>query len=172
MTASPNSQHDDQWRKVFESSEAGLRNFLAAKLPQQADVDDCLQTVLVAMLENTKEVPESARKAWLFRVASNEAALYWRKQKTTQRVLETHAQHQVDSKADADSVEVETRETVHQIEAAIGDLPKAAQVIIRMRLNENRTFQQIADELKLPLGTVLTRMRRAMERLRSQFEEE
>ena len=45
----------DRWRNVFDEAEVGLRRFLAAKLPQAADVDDCLQSVLMAMKKNNKE---------------------------------------------------------------------------------------------------------------------
>ncbi|MBT4866073.1 MAG: RNA polymerase subunit sigma-24, partial [Planctomycetaceae bacterium] len=39
-----------------------------------------------------------------------------------------------------------------------------------MRIYDEKTFQVIADELNLPLGTVLTRMRLALKKLAACFE--
>ncbi len=164
----------DLWREVFAESERGLRRFLAGRLPQSADVEDCLQAVSVAMLKNETPIPAQARRAWLYRVAANEAAKWWRKKSTTDRVMERHADtmYQVHSaKTESASLpEIETLETVQQIRRAIDKLPEETQRIIRMRLSDGLTFQQIADQTGLPLGTVLTRMRRAMQRIRSEFD--
>ena len=40
------------------------------------------------------------------------------------------------------------------------------QTVTRMRIVEQKKFTEIAHELQLPLGTVLTRMRLALEKLR------
>lgn len=160
----------DFWRKIFDESEPGLRNFLAGKLPQAADVDDCLQSVSVAMLKNETEIPHAARRAWLYRVAANEAARWWRHKAVTDRVLEKHAgtAYSVDTSA---PTTIETEETLRLINQAIENLSDNARQVVRMRLRDGMTFQAIADQLQLPLGTVLTRMRRAMRRLRLELDE-
>ena len=55
----------ESWRELLNEIEPGLRRFLGGKLPQAADVDDCIQSVSVAMLKNKTEIPRSARRAWL-----------------------------------------------------------------------------------------------------------
>ncbi|WP_182869262.1 RNA polymerase sigma factor [Rhodopirellula sp. JC639] len=159
----------DLWRRVFDDAEMGLRRFLSGKLPQTADVDDCLQTVFVAMLKNDAPIPPAARRAWLYRVAANEAARWWRNKSTTDRVLEKHARStfQIDTESPTN---LETEETLQRVEQAIATLPENAQQVIRLRLGEGLTFQAIADRLDQPLGTVLTRMRRAMQQLRTQLD--
>ncbi|MEO1524349.1 MAG: sigma-70 family RNA polymerase sigma factor [Planctomycetota bacterium] len=171
-TQPPTEGIEVQWRELIEEVRPGLRSFLTAKLPQAADVEDCLQTVILAALESRPQIPESARRAWLFRVASNEAALYWRKKKTTDRVLEKHGQYHVTADERTAANTFETKETADRIQRAISELSPDVQRIVRMRIQENLTFQQIADQLGTPLGTVLTRMRRAMERLRNQFKDQ
>jgi RNA polymerase sigma-70 factor (ECF subfamily) len=39
-----------------------------------------------------------------------------------------------------------------------------------MRVYEEKTFAQISDELKIPLGTALGRMRAAMEKMRARLD--
>lgn len=159
------------WQEVFDSVRPGLRNFLISKLPQPADADDCLQAVSLAMLQNKTEIPPAARRAWLFRVASNEAALWWRKKMANDRVLEKQASYTTSDQSDPTSQDIEKKEAAGQALDAIGNLPESSQVIVTMRIQQNKTFQMIADELQLPLGTVLTRMRRAMEKLRQELDD-
>lgn len=169
----PDGQGGDDpaiWREVFEQSETGLRRFLAGKLPQSADVEDCIQSVLVAMLRNKTKIPPAVRRAWLYRVAANEAARWWRQKSSTDRVLEKHAETAYTVET-AGPARIETEETLERIERAIDNLGENPRRIVNMRLRDTMTFQQIADELDLPLGTVLTRMRRAMQKLRSELDD-
>lgn len=157
------------WWSVFNDVETGLRKFLAAKLPQAADVEDCLQSVSIAMLKNQTEIPQAARRAWLYRVAANEAAKWWRSRSAADRVLERHAEtaYRVETEV---GTEIETEETLGRVNRSIENLSENARHVVKLRLGDGKTFQTIADELQLPLGTVLTRMRRAMLQLRRELE--
>lgn len=165
-----NPSQFDEWQDVFDSVRPGLRNFLISKLPQPADADDCLQAVSLAMLQNKTKIPPAARRAWLFRVASNEAALWWRKKKSNDRVLEKQASYTTSPQAEPEPQGIEIREAANKVLDALGNLPESSQIIVKMRIQQNKTFQTIADELQLPLGTVLTRMRRAMEKIRRELD--
>jgi RNA polymerase sigma-70 factor (ECF subfamily) len=177
----PNLPDDDQqasdWQEVYRACEAGLRAFLRGRLSQQVDVEDCLQAVCVKMLQSGQNVAPAARRAWLFRVAANEAASLWRRKATTDRVLERQAEHrqaeQTGAETEHDAADrVILNETTTQLRQAVQRLPESWQQVVRLRMNENLTFQQIADQLGIPLGTALTQMRRALERLRSEIESE
>jgi RNA polymerase sigma-70 factor (ECF subfamily) len=61
-------------------------------------------------------------------------------------------------------------ETTLQVEHALRKLPPAWQEVVRLRIHQNLTFQEIADRLGIPLGTALTRMRRALERLKAEID--
>ena len=112
----------DDWQDVFSSCEAGLRAFLGARL-RPHDVDDCLQVVCMKMLQNGDGVAVAARRAWLFRVAANEAAALWRRKATTDRVLEKQAESVSDA-TDEDAAErAILTETGEQIRLAIKKLP-------------------------------------------------
>ena len=78
----------NDWQQLFEQTKAGLRAFLKNRLAQESDIDDCLQTVYVKIIESGLDVAPAARRAWLFRVAANESARYWRSQSSTERMLE------------------------------------------------------------------------------------
>tara|TARA_R110002049_G_scaffold2750_10_gene22418 strand:+ start:53357 stop:53935 length:579 start_codon:yes stop_codon:yes gene_type:complete len=171
-----NAEHD--WRAVYELCQGGLRAFLRGRLNQEADVDDCLQMVFVKMTQQARrddsDVEPVARRAWLFRVASNEAALIWRNKATSNRVIENKGrQSATDDDILPDTTDkVILTETTVKLRQAIEKLPDHYREVVQMRIDQDKTFQTIADELSIPLGTALTRMRRALEKLRQEFEPE
>lgn len=153
-------------------TEPALRAFLRSRLAQGADVDDCLQSVHLAVLQHGHDVAPTARRAWLFRVAANQAARHWRDRATTDRVLEKQASYTTDTQHEDPTEKLTQGESAQQIIRAIEQLPEKWQLVVRMRLEDEKSFQTIADELEIPLGTALTRMRRALERIRKTIETE
>ena len=159
-----------QWREVYAACEAGLRSFLRGRLAQEVDVEDCLQAVVVKMIQQankTASVAPAARRAWLFRVAANEAAGLWRKRASTDRMMSRHGAEDAGHDDVVDHLiraEISTR-----VRRAVKELPEPMRDVVRLRIEENLTFQQIATKLKIPIGTALTRMRRALERLKIEF---
>jgi RNA polymerase sigma-70 factor (ECF subfamily) len=53
------------------------------------------------------------------------------------------------------------------VRAVLGQLPPDQQVVLRMAYYDDKSQSEIAAELKLPLGTVKSRMRLALARLRA-----
>ena len=61
-------------------------------------------------------------------------------------------------------------ETVVEVRSAMARLPAEQQQVVRMRIYEEKTFAAIAEEIGAPLGTVLTRMRLALQKLHREFD--
>lgn len=133
---------------------------------------EVVQTTFGKALESAGRIPPEARKAWLYRVAYHEAMLLRRRQGVAERVqkklLERQAAATVSTTPDDDLVRWEE---VRQVREALLQLPEPQQVVVRKRIYEGKTFSQIAAELGLPLGTVLTRMRLALGRLERVLQE-
>lgn len=149
---------------LFEQYSDELLRFLVGVLRDHQLANDALQTAFAKLVQQGHETSEDSRKAWLFRVAYNEALVVRRRQETGKRVLERVA-WSVDS-YQADDALVRN-EDIERVRAAIDELPPDQQRIVRMRIYEEKTFAVIADELKIPLGTALGRMRAALARLRT-----
>ncbi|MCG8653924.1 MAG: sigma-70 family RNA polymerase sigma factor [Pirellulales bacterium] len=160
-----------QWRRVYWECESGLRAFLKGRLSQEVDVDDCLQAVFVKMVEQSQkpgpDVVLAARRAWLFRVAANEAAALWRRKASTEKMIRRHGGGE-SLQPDVTEKLILTETTV-KVRQAITALPVNLRQIVQMRMDQNLTFQQIATQLDIPLGTALTRMRRALQRLKNEL---
>lgn len=162
------SDLDPHWRQVFEETAPGLRAFLRGRLSQDSDVDDCLQVVFVKMIESGREVAPAARRAWLFRVAANESARIWRSKASTEKML---GRYGAEEASEEDPSQRLIRSEISQrLSQKLQGLPETWKEIVRLRMEQDLTFQQIATHLDIPLGTALTRMRRALERLRNEVD--
>ena len=142
-----------------------LRNFLMGVLRDAATVQDVLQATFVKLLERGGTADEESRKAWLFKVAFNQAREHQRRGATGQRILrEKIAPRETD---DSEPSEHFVRfETVEQVQIALTQLSPKQLEVVRLRIYDGLKFADIAETLQLPLGTVLSRMRTAMEKLR------
>lgn len=154
---------------LYQAHGEELLRFLRGILRDDASAGDCLQITFTKLLQKGHETKTESRRAWLFRVAYQEAMLAKRKKTTTERVLEKAAWSRDDrneSRTHLPSDSLVKNESAEAIRAALAELPQEQQTIVRMRIYEDKTFAVIAEELNIPLGTALGRMRNALIRLR------
>ncbi|MEK6236210.1 MAG: RNA polymerase sigma factor [Planctomycetales bacterium] len=149
-----------------------LRCFLLG-LVRDADLaNEALQAAFAKAVELGHTSREETRKAWLFRVAMNEAFAIRRRANLGQEVTRKIAWTARTTDDETPDVHLTRYETVERIRAALEILPKEQQQVVRMRIYDEKTFAVIAAELGAPLGTVLTRMRLAMRKLKQHLEQE
>ncbi len=149
----------------------GLRRFLLGVLRDADLAADALQATFLKAAQQGHTSRSHSRKAWLFRVAYNEAMLVRRRAGTGDRILQKVAWTQKTHSEEAHEPVVK-QETIEIVRQAIGQLPEDQQQILRMRIYEEKTFAVIAEELGIPLGTALSRMRAATAKLREWLESE
>lgn len=147
-----------------------LKRFLIGVLRDAQLANDVLQATFTKLVERGQETRAESRKAWLFRVAYHEALVCRRRQAAGERAVRRTAWTRNGMGASAAEPLIRY-ETVESVRAALRDLPPAQQQIVRMRIYEEKTFAAIAEELQIPLGTALGRMRAAMEKLRARLGE-
>ena len=131
--------------------------------------DDVVQTSFLALTRFGGDVIPEARKSWLFRVVHREALRVRERQKRynqtnneTPAVFESIATYEVDPLG-----KMADQERVEFLKRRINELPEEQQKVIRLRIFEDMTFAEIAEAMKIPIGTALSRMRLALERLRA-----
>lgn len=155
-----------------------LRAFLVGVLRNDDLASEALQATLIKAIERGHEARPETRRGWLFRVALNEALVLKRKAKVQEKSFRELAQADLRRHESAGGSVIRNEspegfalqsEVVEHVRQALDGLPFEQQRVVRMRIYENKTFAVIADELQVPLGTVLTRMRLAMEKLRDRL---
>ncbi len=141
----------------------------ATVAPDAETAHDVLHATFAKALDALPKV--ESLKAWLFRVALNEALLLRRRCAIHQRAtlkLRFGPQRHTERPEEL----LVRRETVERVRGALECLPTEQQTVVRMRIYEEKPFAQIAKELSVPLGTVLTRMRLALGKLRKRLKSE
>ncbi len=139
-----------------------------AMLRDEALAEDAVQEAFMLLAVKCHEVPADQRRGWLVRTVQYHA-LNLRRREQRQDRFQQQLKEQKDGYAvdSAHQDPLEKAEDLKRLRMALDQLPEAQRLVVRLRLAENKSFQQIAEQLKIPLGTVLSRMRLAVEKLRS-----
>lgn len=150
--------------RLYRTHRIELLRFLTGVLKDANLAEDVLQTTFTKAIETKSAEPT---KAWLFKIGMNAAIDRRRRQRTEDAALANLSnvfaiEHPVDTVSDD--------EQTARVRAALNELPDEQFAVVRMRIYEDMTFAQIAEKLDTPLGTVLTRMRLALGKLRGRLQ--
>jgi RNA polymerase sigma factor (sigma-70 family) len=151
---------------VFTAIGPQLRRFLLGVTKDAHAADDAMQSAFAKALEKPPTGTHDGVKAWFFKVAFNEVLAARRKGERFRKALGDIGWLRrlgTDQRDDADEMK--------RVQKEIERLPEEQKFVLRQRFVEGKTFAKIAEEQRLPLGTVLTRMRLAMERLRANLKD-
>jgi len=107
--------------------------------------------------------PEGDFAAWAYRIATNLALNHLRRRRSEEELPE-----ELPDRISADPAV--QHETGDRIRRALHKLPAKLQVVVMLALVEERPYQEIADSLGVAVGTVKSRVFRAVRILRKQLE--
>jgi RNA polymerase sigma factor (sigma-70 family) len=130
---------------------------------------EVVQATFGRAIESAGEVQPGSLKAWLYRVAYNEAMAVRRRRGIEGRALERLSGRRKD--AGPPEEDLIRWEQVRRVRDVLDQLPPEQRQVVHERIYEERTFAEIAERLSLPLGTVLTRMRLALVKLHKALQE-
>jgi len=138
----------------------------------QSEAEDLVQeTYLKAVRAAAQLAPDSNLKSWLFVIMRNAWLNQLRHRKSAPRLIELDSE---DSKPWSNTLQTSNNPHVIymrkldqlQVRTAILDLPDAYREIVILRDIEGFSYQEIANILACPAGTVMSRLGRAREKLR------
>ena len=150
---------------IFDSVAAELRRFVWGVLRDSALVDDVIQATYLKAVERGASAHPDTAKGWLFRVAYREALVVKRRDAARDRTTRRLATLPAREIPRPDEGLIRS-ETVQSVRSAMETLSEPQRRVVLARMHGNQTFAEIAAESGLPLGTVLTHMRRALEKMR------
>lgn len=123
----------------------------------QQEAEDVCQTVFLKLLEQENIMP-GKEKAWLMQVTANECRDLLRSSWWKRTVPLEDAFHMPETESD---------ETIYLLRK----LPPKYRVVLYLHYYEQYTTEEISQLLKIPRGTVSTRLSRARDRLKSMLKE-
>ncbi len=157
--------------RTFREVHHELCNVLFGVLRNREDAHDAAQTAFLKCwqvrheLDNIRDL-----RAWLFRVGLNTALDARRRAERRRAVPLELLGDTVPAKQGAVAEEeVHHREHLQLLHSALGGLHPAEREVFLLRQDAGLTCEQIAARQGRPVGTVKTRMRRALRKLRERL---
>ena len=138
-----------------------LRTHIRRMGAQGADADDMAQEAFMSAYEHLSEFRfDGAFVGWLKRIASRR---YLKKVRANQKYLLTDDMSAFEPEPAANEGEFRA----HNLDAALNRLKPVERLCVTLNFSGDLSHQEIADELKLPLGTVKSHIKRAMDQLKT-----
>lgn len=133
-----------------------------------ADAEDLTQEVYLKALKNIKSLTDlSLLKFWLFRVARNTCLDFGRKHKH-RRHAPLKPEHEQPESRTPES-QLVSREQLKSLKAAIQQLPKKQREAFILKEYGDLSYQEIAETLKIKHGTVMSRLNRARQAIKTRM---
>jgi RNA polymerase sigma-70 factor, ECF subfamily len=177
LIASALSGSQDAYRELMERHRAAIFHIVFKFVREkEASADLVQETFMKAFASLETYRSEYKFSTWLYRIAANSAIDYLRKQRIRTLSLDSHSDDE-ESSASMDvadlsyhpEMELEERERRISIQDAIDSLPEKYRIVIMYRHKDDRSYEEIAEALGIPIGTVKARIFRARELLKKKL---
>jgi RNA polymerase sigma factor (sigma-70 family) len=167
---SPQDAHQQALQVAFARYQSELLGTLYYLVGNADDARDALQEAFVKCWKHRHEVAGIHNlRAWIFRVALNTGRdlrqTAWRRRRRPLPGDESMIQ----STKDSPPALAAEREQLERLRQAIRHLRSEEQEVFLLRQNGDMTYDQIAEAIGVPTGTVKTRMRLALSKLRKEL---
>ncbi len=161
------------YQQLTEKYRRPLEYHVMKMVKESEQVEDLVQEAFIQAFKNLDSYNSSyAFSTWLYRITTNHTIDYLRKKKLkTTSIDKPIKTREGEMSFDLPDEQAETDRTIIRkqrkkiITHAINNLPEKYRQVIEMRHIEELSYQEIADELDLPLGTVKAHIFRAREML-------
>ena len=148
-----------------------LYRFVLKRIGNPAEAEDIAQQAICEALRTYDSFRgESQLSTWVYGIAANLVRNHLsRAPSRVYRFEEESVLEDVQADAKCPREQLEMAQLVRLLEASLGDLlPDVLQVLLMVSLDE-LSYQEAADQLGLPIGTVRSRVSRARAQLRRAF---
>jgi RNA polymerase sigma-70 factor, ECF subfamily len=167
------------YRELLTRYERPVFSLVFRMVRDRETAEDLSQETFIKVLNNLDRYsPEFKFSSWLFKIANNLTIDHLRRRRVDTISIEGAPDAVTAESAKATSIavasgsespleELESRELGTAIERAIGKLRPEYRACIMLRHVEDKSYEEIAEIVKLPLGTVKTYIHRARHELRA-----
>ena len=167
------AEHKDRkaFIRLFEHFGPRVKSYLKRLGVNDSEADDLMQEVMLTVWRRAEQF--DCRKArastWIFTITRNKRIDAIRRERRPE--LDPNDPALVPDRDDDPSEAVSANEWRAAIKRAIDEVPEEQAKLLRMSFFEDKTHDAIASELDLPLGTVKSRIRLAVAKLRRSLED-
>lgn len=157
--------------EIFDHFAPRLEAYLQRLGLDSGSAEEIAQDVMVTLWRKAElfDAGKSSVTTWLYRVARNRRIDFSRRSRTeyldpqSSAILDLPEERRFDAELDGHQ-----RDDI--VRSLIRDLPNEQRDLVRLAFYEGLSHTQIATQIKIPLGTVKSRLRLAFTRLRRALE--
>ena len=136
-------------------------------LRNEQDAQDVVQEAYLRAFRSFAGFRGSNGRAWLLTIVRNTAYTLLKKNRTADLTTAFDEEiHATDYKSVSPATILEHAEDAERIKNAMDGLPAEFREILILRHQENLSYNEIGDILKIPIGTVMSRLARARGKLK------
>ena len=166
------SQDISSFKKIFDYFSPRLKSFLMRSGADEAIAEEIIQeTMTIIWTKADYYDPKMASPStWIYTIARNKKIDILRKsRKAILEDIDTAILPPVESKADEN---IEHDQKFEMIAQYLDDLPEDQLNLLKMNFFEEKSHGEISEITKIPLGTVKSRIRLALEKIRGKLEQD
>jgi RNA polymerase sigma-70 factor (ECF subfamily) len=156
----------DEIASLLEPQIPGLRRYAWALLRDGEAADDLVQDTLERAISRWNQRRDGDLRAWLFAIQRNLFINGLRRRKARG----THVGEEALNDVPAPGMSPESHAGLHDVLKGLDALPEEQRSILLLVGVEDLSYEQAAQVLDIPLGTVMSRLSRARARLRAFME--
>ena len=164
------------FEKLVKRHEVGLINYFYRMLWDRAAAEDLTQEVFIKVYSHAQDYEPRAKFAtYIYRIARNSWIDHLRRNKRRRRDISLDAEiddefslyDSVTIREDSPVEVARKHEFIEHLIAAIDSLPEEQKSCFVLSEIRNMSYAEIAETLRIPVGTVKSRMHNAMKKLRN-----
>ena len=165
------SQDKNAFATLFDAYAPRVKYFLIRNGASSESAEELAQEALLTVWRKARyfAADRGTASAWIFTIARNLRIDETRRDKRAQLYAMVNEFDDVDPDRPDDLVSAS--EHAQRVRSAMSELPEDQREVVRWSFVEGAAHSEIAEKLGLPLGTVKSRLRLAMRRMRKSLED-
>ncbi len=169
------SHRDEAAFSDFYSYYAGrVKSFLMGKGMSEEISEELTQEIMLTVWRRAESYDprKAAASTWLFTIARNRRIDYLRGNSRIEVELDDELLDVGNTEAESQATFVADEQAAQQLERALAKLPQEQRQVMHLSYFRGQSHGDIAQWLDIPIGTVKSRIRLAMQSVRESLEEE
>ena len=168
------------YAEIVSRYRAQIFNLIYRMVRQRDEAEDLTQETFIKAFNALPSFnAEYAFSTWLYKIAVNNCIDHFRKKRLKTYPIDNpipvkdgDLQREFPDQSDTPDSGLMEKERRMQIQDAIDELPEKYREAILLRHGHDKSYEEIADELDIPIGTVKVRIFRAREMLKKKLREQ